>query len=755
MKQAKLFLMMLVLLTAARMIAQPPPPPPPANGPKLVVPTWQIVGGSGQQINGAIHRFVGGGSTLTSSVSLSASNANVFDMTLVQAPNGKMYGLQIGDPNASPVKNGQIYEYDYNTNSLTSKFTFNSTTGINPYGRLCLASNGTMYGITSGGGANNAGCIFSYVPGSTTATKLLDMSTSDICYGSSMIQGSNGNLFFYTYSGGANNSGKIYEYSISANSLTFRADKPAGNDRSAMLEYSPGVFYFTTNWSPDGNNGSLYRFTYSTNAVDSIFEWGYLANPTQALVKGSDGLIYGTCPHENDQNSSGNLFSYDPTSNIETDIFSFGSGANPTSGLFVASNGKLYGQTKNGGANGYGTLYEFDITLQTVTSEISLDASTGFWYAGSVTEYINAACTPTVSITSTGTSPCSSITFTASTTNTSGTITYQWHKNTAVVATGATYTATSLNYGDSVYCFISSATTCGTKVQTASSNRIIITSSAASAPSVTISANHTNLDLGGTVVLTATPVNAGANPIYAWYMNGVAVPSQRYVTMTYGGALGNGDQITCTMTSNTCGSSPVTVGSNTVTFTKSGSNAKDIVTFRMPSQIGTSVINTTNATVTGTVPAGSRTSMHPTSMTVSPLAGYAPSYTTNQDFTGSVTYLVRAQNGSARVWTVTFTDPSGHRTRSTTGIANTPDVKSLSVYPDPANSFVMLSTEGGKEAPVVTIIDMMGRVMYHQQLPVTEQINHMVDVSEYATGSYIVYISVGERKQTQNFVVSK
>ena len=367
-------------------------------------------------------------------------------------------------------------------------------------------------------------------------------------------------------------------------------------------------------------------------------------------------------------------------------------------------------------------------------------------------------CTVAVAINAGTITPCSGpVTFTATTINTSGTVTYIWHKNNVTVGSGSTYTTSALSYGDSIWVNIGSASACGgPNNKTAISNKIYVTGSGPT-PTVAISANHTNLDLSGALILSATSTNGGANPIYSWYHNGTAVVNGRgYATLTYSGPLGNADQIYCILTSNTCGGTAQTATSNTLNFTKSGSNAKDITAFTMPGQIGTSVINATAATVTGTVPAGSRASMHPTYMSVSPLCTYGPSYITNQNFTGPVTYTLRAQNGSVKVWTVTFTDPSGHRIMSTTGIDNaTATPVSLSVYPDPASSYVMLSATGGTETPVVTIVDMMGRVMYHQALPITEQVNHMIDVTDFAAGSYIVYLSVGERKQTSQFVVKK
>ena len=443
-----------------------------------------------------------------------------------------------------------------------------------------------------------------------------------------------------------------------------------------------------------------------------------------------------------------------------TDILGASRGSVPTIGAYqaagIVSRTDIYANIDSGSSYSVGP-YTHNATG--VYTDILVNASVN-GQDSIVTLHLNVIghCTVAVAVNAGTITPCSgSVTFTATTINTAGTVTYIWHKNNVTVGSGATYTTSALSYGDSIWVNIGSASACGgPNNKTAISNKIYVTGSGP-APTVAISANHTNLDLSGAVILSATSTNGGANPIYSWYHNGTAVVNGRgYATLTYSGPLGNADQIYCILTSNTCGGTAQTATSNTLNFTKSGSNAKDITAFTMPGQIGTTVINAIAATVTGTVPAGSRASMHPTYMSVSPLCTYGPSYITNQNFTGPVTYTLRAQNGSVKVWTVTFTDPSGHRTMSTTGIDNaTATPVSLIVYPDPASSYVMLSATGGTETPVVTIVDMMGRVMYHQSLPITEQVNHMIDLTDFAAGSYIVYLSVGERKQTSQFVVKK
>jgi endo-1,4-beta-D-glucanase Y len=92
---------------------------------------------------------------------------------------------------------------------------------------------------------------------------------------------------------------------------------------------------------------------------------------------------------------------------------------------------------------------------------------------------------------------------------------------------------------------------------TASSKTVAAT--AASAASVSISANNTTICSGSSVVFTATPTNGGNSPTYQWKRNGNNINGA--TTATYSaGNLVNNDKITVVMTSNkTCvTSSPAT-----------------------------------------------------------------------------------------------------------------------------------------------------------------------------------------------------
>jgi len=81
-------------------------------------------------------------------------------------------------------------------------------------------------------------------------------------------------------------------------------------------------------------------------------------------------------------------------------------------------------------------------------------------------------------------------------------------------------------------------------------------------PSVSItSAGGTNCS-GTPLSFTATPVNGGAAPVYQWKVNGINAGTNN--TVFNSSILLNGDQVTCTLTSNAQCASPATASSNTI-----------------------------------------------------------------------------------------------------------------------------------------------------------------------------------------------
>jgi len=156
------------------------------------------------------------------------------------------------------------------------------------------------------------------------------------------------------------------------------------------------------------------------------------------------------------------------------------------------------------------------------------------------------------------------VTFTATPTN-GGTPTYQWYNGATAVGTGlATYAYTpTVGNTDVITVKLTSSETCQSGGP-ATSAPITITVNPNLPVSVTIVADNNPVCAGTSVTYTATPVNGGANPVFAWYVNG-AVQISTSATFVYVPV--DTDQVYAMLTSNaTCATgSPAT--SNTLTMT--------------------------------------------------------------------------------------------------------------------------------------------------------------------------------------------
>jgi len=88
---------------------------------------------------------------------------------LMQASDGMLYGMAYG---GGANSDGLLFQYNLTTNTYTDKYDFASATGRSPDGSLIQASDGCLYGMTNGGGANNLGVLFKYCIGTTGIQQL-------------------------------------------------------------------------------------------------------------------------------------------------------------------------------------------------------------------------------------------------------------------------------------------------------------------------------------------------------------------------------------------------------------------------------------------------------------------------------------------------------------------------------------------------------------------------------------------------------
>ena len=260
--------------------------------------------------------------------------------TMIEASPGKLYGTM----------SGEIFEFDYFTNTYTHKFQFVENQGYDGRGDLLKGINGKLYGTTFYGGADEdlpplenwaAGVIFEYDPVSNIYVKKYD--------------------------------------------LNDHINHDGMSPYSGLVEVSPGIVYGTTTGGGLNGIGVIFEYNYLTNTYTKKFDFMDAAvsgsTPAGKLMLGANGQLFGATS-TGGTFGAGTLFKYDFNTNVFTKQYDFNGttdGATPTGFLLQSSNGKIYGLTHSGGDNDFGVVFEYNYNDSIFTVKKSFSATTGGW----------------------------------------------------------------------------------------------------------------------------------------------------------------------------------------------------------------------------------------------------------------------------------------------------------------------------------------------------------------------------------------
>jgi len=275
--------------------------------------------GGGASNHGTVYQITPAG-VLTVLHSFNGTDGNTPTAGLVQSPSGTFFGTTAAGGTGTLF--GTIFSFT-SAGKFTSLHSFAASDGSDPYGRLVLASNGSLYGATTAGGSSNLGTVFK-VTASGTLTSLASFNgTNGMQPLSSPVQASNGNFYGATSGGGANGHGTLFQMTAA------------------------------------GTITTLYNFCPVAGCVDG-------STPSGFLIQATDGNLYGTT-RSGGKSNAGTIFKI-TTAGVVTTLYNFcpnspcPDGSLPMAGLVQATDGNLYGATYYGGT-GSGTIYSLSVGM--------------------------------------------------------------------------------------------------------------------------------------------------------------------------------------------------------------------------------------------------------------------------------------------------------------------------------------------------------------------------------------------------------
>lgn len=269
----------------------------------------------------------------------------------------------------------------------TVLFSFNKNVhGGYPKGNLLLASNGSFYGMTSTGGLNNSGTIFKITAkGAFNVVHNFNGAAEGAAPLGSLIQAKDGLLYGMTSGGGSNNAGTIFKMSMAGNftvirSFTYATDGGAPN--GSLVQANDNNFYGMTS-----NGSRIFRLTpagvYTNMRTLNSSTDGYIA--LGSLIQGVDGNLYGTCS-DGGLYSSGTIFriTLDGTFKVLMHLNATAQGRMPKGTLLQGPDGTLYGLTSIGGTYNTGTIFKISPsgTNYTVLKHLNIATDGGNAFGG-------------------------------------------------------------------------------------------------------------------------------------------------------------------------------------------------------------------------------------------------------------------------------------------------------------------------------------------------------------------------------------
>jgi uncharacterized repeat protein (TIGR03803 family) len=216
---------------------------------------------------------------------------------LLQAADGNFYGTTTGggDLNCSC---GTVFKIT-STGKLITLHTFHSPDGAMPFAGLIQGTGGNLYGTTRYGGANGEGTVFRITPRGVLTilysfcaqTNCVDGSTPS----DTMVQTADGTLYGVTSGGGTIGFGTVFAMTSGGHLMTLHSfDSNDGAFPDGLMQATDGKLYGTTVMGGDYNDGTIFQITARGNLTVLHRFNGNDGRYPSGLFQATNGSFYGT-----------------------------------------------------------------------------------------------------------------------------------------------------------------------------------------------------------------------------------------------------------------------------------------------------------------------------------------------------------------------------------------------------------------------------------------------------------------------------
>lgn len=323
---------------------------------------------------------------------------------LMQASDGMLYGMC---RDGGFLNDGTLLQVDPTNDSVRVLFEFGDENGQFPRGSVIQASNGFLYGMTLEGGIADIGTIFKYNITTKEYTRLIDFNwfSSGFFPFAKFIQAKDGNLYSVTSGGGLKQAGTIFRvnpyqeiptissYPFHPHEVQKLHEFDTLNGRRGyglMAEVETGLLVGSTANGGVNDAGTIYSYNYITDEFQKRFDFGATnlgIIPNGDLIVGNNGNIYATLEQGGSQ-GRGSIFEFDLTDNSCKNLAELDSinGSRFDFGVMQASDGNIYAIASFGGANNLGTIVRLDLSTNQLTKVHDFSDSTGIVQDGVLLE---------------------------------------------------------------------------------------------------------------------------------------------------------------------------------------------------------------------------------------------------------------------------------------------------------------------------------------------------------------------------------